>query len=362
MNLIIYILITLFAANSAVAENEKIEVGLIASLTGYGAASGNSTVGGAQLAVQEINAQGGIGGKKVILHIEDNQSEPKNGISAFYKLKSVNKIAALIGPNWTEFAEPVSTVADTEQIPMITPTGHSEQLLKNKPFVFSLLIPARDAIRPLSNYILSKKFTEIHILYSQNAFFEMISDALVNNLTNKINLKKELVSSNNLDFKTNIARLKNKKDTAIFALLQENGPVSTFVKQARSAGISADRIFLGPVLTEDTILKNDSALTHDIHYFDYVFTISDEFQKKYRAMHNTDARYDSTLAYDAIYMFKHSIEKCGSEAQKIITCIPTSLPIGQSGPISFDTERNRIMDRPVTVVLKMQNGVSIPAE
>ena len=350
------IIIAYFLALTLVQADDSITLGLIASSTGYGAAAGQSTVNGAILAVDEINQSGGIKGKKVFLKSEDNRSEPKQSITAYKKLRTLDNIKFLVGPNWTEFSEPLASVADNDKVVMITPTGHTPTLVKDRPFVFSLQFPARKAVLSLTNFIISKNFDEVHIIYSSNAYYEMISEAVYDNLKDKVKTTKELAQSDSLDYKSSILKIKNKKNIAVVALLLENGPVSTFVKQAKNIGIQADHIFLGPVFRDDEILKNDKSLSQDLIYFDYIFSIPETFEAKFRQKFNYPARYDSTLSYDAVFLIKKAIEECGDQTDKTITCINQGLKNAQSGEIKFDQNKDRIMTTPITGVFQIKDG------
>src|SRR5579875_1014710 len=73
----------------------EIDIGLIADLTGPAALSGQHKVQGAELAVDEINASGGINGKKIKLITEDDQGSNQAGVSAFQKLAANQNIVAI---------------------------------------------------------------------------------------------------------------------------------------------------------------------------------------------------------------------------------------------------------------------------
>jgi branched-chain amino acid transport system substrate-binding protein len=75
-----------------------IRIGAIDPLTGPMAAYGEPVRDGMILAVEEINAQGGINGRKIELLLEDDGGDPKNAVNAFTKLATVSKVPVIIGP------------------------------------------------------------------------------------------------------------------------------------------------------------------------------------------------------------------------------------------------------------------------
>src|SRR4029077_11311556 len=73
-------------AMSAAAENASITIGAVLALTGDAAHWGLPARDGAQLAAEEINAAGGIGGRKLALTVEDDRSRPADAVAAFNRL------------------------------------------------------------------------------------------------------------------------------------------------------------------------------------------------------------------------------------------------------------------------------------
>src|SRR2546430_15985955 len=89
--------IVLAAGVTAAAAQESIKVGVIQPLTGAFAASGTYVANGAKIAADEINAKGGILGKKLELVIEDNKSNPTEAAAVAEKLITSDKVPALMG-------------------------------------------------------------------------------------------------------------------------------------------------------------------------------------------------------------------------------------------------------------------------
>ena len=106
-------------------KEDTIRVGVVAELTGAIPAVGNSCKNGAQLAVKEINAAGGVdvGGKKykIELFIEDSASKPEQAAAVAQKLITKNRVLAIVGPNSSANALPVSEIAENSKVLFITP-------------------------------------------------------------------------------------------------------------------------------------------------------------------------------------------------------------------------------------------------
>ena len=79
-----------------VAEKEPVKIGVILPLTGEAATYGISDREGMLLAIEKINAEGGINGRKVRLIVEDSEGDPKGGISAFRKLVEIEGVKVIM--------------------------------------------------------------------------------------------------------------------------------------------------------------------------------------------------------------------------------------------------------------------------
>lgn len=102
-------------------EGDVIKIGVIASLNGELKPWGEDSVRGIQMAVDEFNAAGGVGGKKVQLVIEDTASKPEVGKTATEKLVNEDKVLAIIGEIASGITQPAAQVCFQAGVPIITP-------------------------------------------------------------------------------------------------------------------------------------------------------------------------------------------------------------------------------------------------
>jgi len=104
-----------------------IKIGLVAALTGVGSSDGTEILKGAELAVEEINNDGGILGSKVKLIPEDVSLDKLRVVStATNKLIDVDQVTAIVGPQWDEPGPIMTPIIETAQIPTISPEGSPE--------------------------------------------------------------------------------------------------------------------------------------------------------------------------------------------------------------------------------------------
>jgi branched-chain amino acid transport system substrate-binding protein len=110
----------LFAALAGGAQaQEPIKVGLVAALSGQSAISGEAITRGLTVAIDEINAAGGIGGRKIELVRRDDESNPAKGVAAARELIFLEKVAAFFGGIDTPVSLAIVPLANAEKVPFI---------------------------------------------------------------------------------------------------------------------------------------------------------------------------------------------------------------------------------------------------
>src|SRR5690625_4594097 len=141
-NVVVMAAILLVAALgfSAFAADGEVIVGLNAELTGSIPVVGQSSLRGAQIAVDEMNAAGGleIGGKTytIRLVVEDNEDKAPSANAATAKLITQHNVVAVIGPNASRNAIPAADSANNLQTPIISPWSTAVETTENRPYVF----------------------------------------------------------------------------------------------------------------------------------------------------------------------------------------------------------------------------------
>jgi branched-chain amino acid transport system substrate-binding protein len=127
------------ASASGNPKTETIQVGLIASLTGKFSALGTENKKAVELAIEQVNAEGGLLGKQVSLVTRDDQTLPDQSVLAYNDIKSANVIA-VIGSVFSNSALATLPLAQRDGIPYLSVTPAEEQVQPIKPYVF--VIPA----------------------------------------------------------------------------------------------------------------------------------------------------------------------------------------------------------------------------
>src|SRR5688500_2053622 len=116
-------------------------IGMYGSLTGDGASFGQSSKEGTELAVEHVNAAGGVlGGRKFRLLVEDDQSRPEEASTAVTKLITQDKVIAVLGEVASRRSLAAVPLAQRYQIPMITHASTSVRLPEVGDYIFRVCL------------------------------------------------------------------------------------------------------------------------------------------------------------------------------------------------------------------------------
>ena len=204
-----------------VAAADGIPIGLVASQNGDLKPWGEDSVKGAQLAVEEFNAAGGVDGKKVNLVIADSASKPEIGKSAAEKLISTDKVIGILGEVASGITAQMGQVATEKGIPLIAVGATKTTLTEGKPNMFRVCYT--DAFQ---GPVMAK------FAYEQRA--EIIG--LVDIFGGKI-VDEEFYETGQTQFQGQLTNLKAKNPDGLFmsGYFNETGPLA---RQAKEAGLN----------------------------------------------------------------------------------------------------------------------------
>jgi len=113
------------------AAGEGIKVAILAPLSGQTSTFGESTKNGAQFAIDEWNAKGGILGKQIVPIVEDSQCTPDPAVNAANKVIDLDKVKFIIGEVCSKASIPISVIAEAKGVIQVSPTSTSDLLTFN---------------------------------------------------------------------------------------------------------------------------------------------------------------------------------------------------------------------------------------
>ena len=342
----------------------EIRIGVIASITGSIPNVGKSTVEAAQMAAQEINDAGGleVAGKKytVTLVIEDDQDKAETAVAVAEKLINQEYVVALIGPQASRNAIPVSNVAEKAHIPMISPWSTNPDTTTDKQYVFRVAF-----IDPFQGQVMARfSFEELNatkaaVLYdvasSYNKGIAEIYRQVFEAAGGKV-VAFESYTTGEVDFTKQLEKIKNSGAQVLFLPNYEN-EVPLQAEQARQIGLDI------PIIGSDawgTIApENRAALEGAYFSTHYAPDIADEPARTF--IENYTKKYSHTpddvaaLTYDAFGLLFEAIQSQGlAEPEAIRTGLAgIESFLGVTGNMKYSGSGDPIKS---AVVLRVVNG------
>ena len=211
-------------AKPAAVSNE-IKIGANFELTGGVANFGKQTLNGIQMAVKEVNAAGGVlGGKKIVVVVADNKSEPAEATNAITKLITQDKVVAVLGPVTSTNVLATVQVAQDNKIPVLTATGTNEKITvdngKVRPFAFRACFIDPFQGRVMANYAAKTVKAKTAVIYvdSSSDYSKGLSQSFEATFTQnggKI-VGKEAFLAKDQDFKATLTKIKAMNAEVVF--------------------------------------------------------------------------------------------------------------------------------------------------
>ncbi len=341
---------------------DSVKIGGIFSLSSWAAVGGQAELNASLLAKDDINAQGGINGRPLEIVFEDNQSDLARTVTAYRKLVSVNKIPALLGPNWAEFAEVTAPLAEQDKIPMLTASGFSWTLTRNRRFIFTALQNFNDQVAPLGAFIAKQKHERLAILHSSSTYFDGIAEGLKSALEQKgMSVASYIaLTPKESDLRSVVLKLQKQRIDAAVLFLQEGGDLATLIRQLRTLKYSP-ALYAGDISYDDVLMK-DLALADGLVFMLYTGKSDPALEERYRKRFGFEPLWTVAKAYDNVFVLKAAMERCGLSPEQIRDCLIKTDYQGLSGHIQFGSDGIVRAFEPVTQLRRIEKGSIVSIE
>jgi|694.fasta_scaffold11461_3 branched-chain amino acid transport system substrate-binding protein len=340
--------IVTFAAALTLHAQDEIVVGEFASLTGGSASFGQSSHKGTQLAIEEINAAGGVLGKKLKLITEDDQSLAGQPATIARKLISQDKIVALLGEVASSKSLEAAPICQQNKVPMISPASTNPKVTEVGDFIFRICFidPFQGTV--MSKFALGKGFKKVAVLTDVKQDYAVgLAEFFMKHFKENGGeiVKEQKYSTGDKDFKGQLTSLKASKPDAIF-VPGYYGEVALIARQAKQLGIKVP-LLGGDGWVGDSLLKvAGNAL--DGSFYSSHFSDADqtpdvqEFVKKYKAKFGGSPDDMAALGYDSAMILADAIKRAGgTDGAKLRDAIAATKNFkGITGVITIDEKRN----------------------
>jgi branched-chain amino acid transport system substrate-binding protein len=341
-----------------------VQIGAIEILSGPSAAYGVAIKAGLELALDEINAKGVLGGRKIALTVEDSAANKDQAINAARKLVGRDKVVTIIGPTLSNEMFAVGPVVNERKIPIIGTSTTATGITAIGDYVFRTSLPESDVIPVTLALAKARGVKTIALMYANDDAFSKSGFDVMKAAAEKAGLTIlgiETFGNKDTDFSAQLTKIKAMKPDAVgvSALVE---PVSGVLLQARQLGFGKETLFIGgngsnsPKLGEIAGPASDGLIVGSPWFIGKTDAVNEAFVKAFRAKYSKDPDQFAAQAYDCMHIVAEAVERAGAaEPEKIKDALLKTKHDGVMGPFTFSAGRDPASTEGV-VVLSMQGG------
>ena len=310
----------------------------ILELSGAGAVSGTNFRDGMILAVEEINAKGGILGKKIDMPLLDTQSEAGIARSQVQKVLD-NKPYVILGPVFSGSVLTSMVLAQEAGIPQIVGGEAATITQRGNPYIFRTSFGQQFSMPKIANYVRDGiKAKNVALLWVNNDFGKGGRDTFTKEMNARnIKIVADIsTESGQADFSADVVKLKAANPDAVFVYVNEEES-ARFLREAKKQGLKMPLIGETTLLGQKVIdLAGDAANGVKGHVgltVDAPIPAVKDFAERFKKRFNYVCDHNGIKGYTGIYFIKTVTEKTGkfdskafADAAHGITVSPKDVP------------------------------------
>ncbi len=361
---LLLILMALFVTSLPIMA-EEIKLGLITPLTSAVSTYGQSVRNAVVMGIDEINAAGGINGKKLNLIVRDDKGDATESANIARYLIDREQVSMIIGPVITPCVMAVAPIAQDAGVPLMTPTGTGDTITAIGDFIFRAAYKdsfqgssmARFSIETLGHKTAAIIY-DVANDYStglMNAFkttFEELGGTVVT---------VQSYATGDSDFSAQLTSIAIRNPDAIF-IPDYHAGAGPILLQASQFGINA--VMLGVDGWDSPDLPALSGGNHEGGYFVNHYSPLDtrpatvEFIEKYKKVYNSEPDALGALGYDAVLIIQAALEKAGSTDPKAIKDALGTVKDVVAATATIDMDPEGTPYKPL-VIIQIQDGLPV---
>ena len=359
----IFVAATAFAFAGGAAAQSTVKIGVVQPLTGPVAYDGSIYTSTVRMLVDDMNAKGGVLGRKIELIVEDGACNPAQSVNAAEKLVTRDNVVALLGAFCSTSTAAMMEVARKHKIPHLTGISTAAQLTEqNNPYFFRAV-----ATTPMLGDAFGGKLPDA--VKGKRFAFLVINDdwgrTMVSSYPKSIQaaggsiVATEYFQSSELQFLSHITKIKSSNPDAIILAANTQHAVA-LSKQIRELGLTVPLVGEGS-WTSDSYLKLAGPAAEGVYgLVEYVYTIKNPINEAFVRMSRDKLKENPTkfagAAHNGIHIAVDAIRRAGAaEPEKIRAALTQTNYNGLVGNIRFDAKNQAYGQDVYLAVIK--NGV-----
>jgi branched-chain amino acid transport system substrate-binding protein len=299
-------------------EPKEIRIGAILPLTGDVAMYGEVVKNAMDLAVVELNEEGGIKGKNLIITYEDSQAKPELATNAAKKLITLNNVPVIIGAMSSSEVLAIAPILNEKKVVLVSPAATSHDITKEGGYIFRTIVSDIYDGTAMARFAYNEKnIRTAGVFFITEAGPQGVAEAFIDEFKK---LGGEIVEieechRGDTDFRTQLAKIHAKKPNAIYFALYPR-ETELFVRQVREMGL-IEMLLTHQLMDDPEILAKLGNAADNIIFTTPKLTpeTGDEavkdFYKNYREKYGKDPQNFAPNAFDAVMLVAKAMEKYG---------------------------------------------------
>lgn len=353
---------------TSTAASETIKVGLNYELSGNVATYGQSLSSGIELAIEEINKNGGVLGKQIEVVKVDNKSDNSEAANVSTRLATRDKVVAILGPATSGNTKAASPAAMQNKVPLISASATADDVTvdangKVREYIFKTCFSDSFQGVTMANFAFKDlKLKNAAILLDNTSDY---SKGLTNNFKETYAalggniLTEEAYQAKDTDYKAVLTKIKATNPEVLYVpgYYEEVGLI---VRQARELGLNVPVLgadgYDSPKLTE---IAGAEAL-NKVYYTNHYSSMDNapdvvKFKTAFTAKYGKEADAFNALGYDLGYFFADAVARAGAaDSVKVKDALATTKDFkGITGTLSIDENHNPVK---AVTILEVKNG------
>ncbi len=342
----------------AAQTSSTIRIGTILSVTGPSAFLGEDMKKGMEVAIDQINSSGGIGGKKIQWVFYDAESQTTKGINATKRLLEQDKVDIVVGGgNNSGIALAMVPLIEAAKVPFISTEGAMGIVhpVAERQFSFKSTVDDDMVMERLADYFAKKKITSIAMVHDSTGFGQSAVEQLKKVAEQrKLKVVYESFNPADTDLTAQLTRVRASDAQAIICWTVTPAGV-VFLKQAHQLGLASRQLIHGYGFVSQRYMQLAGDATKGLLLASVKFPVGDqlpagdatrakidELQKLYRAKYN-NAEPNQFVAqtFDAIHLAAVALAQGGGDKQKVRDALRSIQGFkGAGGTFNFASTRH----------------------
>ena len=353
---------------------DPVRIGTILSVSGPAAFLGQDMKDGAQLAVDEINQGGGIGGRKIEWIFYDAQSQTQQAIAEARRLLSNDGVEIIVGGgNMSGIALAIAPMAEAAKIPFVSTEGASAIVnpVAERRFVFKSTVDDYLVLQRAADYFDKKGLRKIGLLADTSGFGQGATEQLkIVAKERNLDAILESFAPNDTDLVPQLSRIRDAGAEAVICWTVTPAGV-VFLKQAQQLGLDEKLTLIhsygfvtgkymelaGGAAAKLLLLSQKFVIGDQLPDPDPVkpkiAALTDSFKRRFNRTPNQFV----AQTYDAVYLAKMALASGGSDREKVREALENIRDYQcASGVFSFSPERHSGLAKSNIVLVNWANG------